>query len=278
MYNKKTFFAFVLPAYIPFLIFMIIPTITALLYSFTDWNGLEVTEFVGFSNFIKIASDDIFLNSLVFTVKFAVLSVISSNLIGFILALIVTSKLKGTVFFRSAFFVPNLITGLVLGYFWQYIFLYMLPLLGLPNLLINADSGLIALLIMGTWQMSGYLMLIYIASIQNIPKELNEAAKIDGAGYLARLKSIIWPMVAPAFTSGVFISLVGAFKCFDNNYSLTQGGPFRSTEMLALNIYNTAFVEQEYGYTQAKAIVFLFIILTVTGIQLYVTKKRELEM
>ena len=278
MYKKKTFFLFCAPAYIAFLIFMIVPTISGLVYAFTDWNGIKVTQFVGLSNFERVFKDQYFLDSIWFTTKMAVLGIICSNVMGFFLALLTTSKLKGTVFFRSAYFVPNLITGLVLGYFWQYIFLYLFPLLGLPNLLVDSFGGLIALTFMETWQRGGYLMLLYMAAIQNIPKELNEAAEVDGAGYLQRLRHIIWPMVAPAFTSATFITLTGAFKGFDNNFSLTMGGPFRSTEMIALNIYNTAFKENMYGYTQAKAIVYLLMIVVITSIQLYFTKRREVEM
>ena len=265
MYKKKTFFLFCAPAYIAFLIFMIVPTISGLVYAFTDWNGIKVTQFVGLSNFERVFKDQYFLDSIWFTTKMAVLGNICSNVMGFFLALLTTSKLKGTVFFRSAYFVPNLITGLVLGYFWQYIFLYLFPLLGLPNLLVDSFGRLIALTIMETWQRGGYLMLLYIAAIQNIPKELNEAALIDGATGWQLIRYIQLPLCRASIGTSVIASLTSRIAMYEQIALTTSGGPGDDTMSLPI-ILVKGIMDYRYGYANAVGVVMFIIGLIVLGV------------
>ena len=179
---------------------------------------------------------------------------------------------------------PNLIGGILLGFTWQFIFVQVFEAVGetfniswLQGWLTDQNTGFIGLLIVVTWQLSGYMMMIYIAQIQNIPDSVLEAAKIDGATGWKRLKSIIFPLMMPAFTIGLFLSISNSFKLFDQNLSLTGGGPVNSTQMLALNIYNTAFGENRFGLAQSKAVIFMIIVMAISIIQLTVTKKREVE-
>jgi raffinose/stachyose/melibiose transport system permease protein len=220
------------------------------------------------------------------------------NIIAFSLALLVTSELRLKHLYRVGFFVPNLIGGLILGYIWQFIFNNAIPSLGslIPGLKFLSDpnnlmlgkntSALIAMVIVGTWQYAGYIMMIYIAAIENVPQELHEAAKIDGATPWIRLKAITIPMAAQAFTVTMFLTLVNSFKQFDVNVSLTSGGPstmlfgkpILGTELIALNIYNTAFISNNLAQGQARAVVFFLVLAIISIIQVYVNKKKEIEL
>ncbi len=286
-YSKKWFWLFVLPILFAFTVVVLVPLVTGIYYSFTEWNGRvdQVPNFVGLKNYISVFKDEGFLNAFIFTTKFTLVSIVIVNVVGFSLALLVTRKLKMSNFMRTIFFMPNLIGGLILGFIWQFIFVGVFQTLGeslnilsLQGWLSNEKTGFWGLVIILTWQMAGYLMVIYIAALQNIPSELIEAAEIDGASSWERTRHIIIPMVAPAFTISIFLTLANSFKLFDQNLALTNGGPGNSTEMLALNIYKTAFTFTKFGEAQAKSIIFFLVVAVVTLFQVYLGKKKEVEM
>lgn len=282
---KWSFWAFVGPIFIAYALVQLIPLIFGVYYSFTNWDGIKSNiSFIGLKNYVEAFGDKTFLQSFFFTFKFTVLSVIILNLLGFGLALLVTRKSKFNNIFRTIFFMPNLIGGLILGFIWQFIFTQIFSAIGqstgqrwLLGWLSDGKTGLYGLAILMAWQMAGYLMVIYIASLQNIPQELVEAAEIDGANVFQKIKSIIIPLVRPAFTVSVFLTLSNSFKLYDQNLSLTAGGPANSTEMLAMNIYNTAFQFNKMGAAQAKAVVFLIMVGAISLTQVYLSKKGEVE-
>lgn len=286
--SKVRFWVFLAPALISFTIIVLIPTLIGFFYSLTDWNGIVGSEinFVGLQNFVDIFTrDDTFLHAFGFTALFSICAVILVNLVGFALALLVTQKFRGATLLRGIFFMPNLIGGLLLGFTWQFIFVSIFEAIAqktgwaiFSGWLSNTPTGFIGLLILTVWQLSGYMMIVYIAQIQQIPESVKEAARIDGAGSWAMLKKIILPLMMPAFTIGLFLSISNSFKMFDQNLALTQGGPYKSTEMIALNIYNSAFGANEFGLAQAKAIIFLIVVAAIGITQLVVTKRKEVEM
>ncbi len=286
--SKVRFWFFLAPALISFVLVVFIPMIIGFFYAFTNWNGIvgSKMEFVGFQNFIDIfARDNSFLHAFGFTALFSVCAVVLVNLVGFLLALLVTQPFKGATLLRGVFFMPNLIGGLLLGFTWQFIFVSIFEALSkttgwsaLSGWLSNPETGFIGLLILTVWQLSGYMMIVYIAQIQQIPESVKEAARIDGADGWNMLKGIVLPLMMPAFTIGLFLSISNSFKMFDQNLALTQGGPYKSTEMLALNIYNSAFGANEFGFAQAKAIVFMIVVAAIGVTQLVITKKKEVEM
>lgn len=285
--SKLRFWLFLAPALISFSIIVFIPMIMGFGYAFTDWNGMSTSaNFVGFKNFVDIfTNDNLFLHSFVFTALFAVIVVILVNLVGFLLALLVTQKFKGATVLRGIFFMPNLIGGLLLGFTWQFIFTSIFSAIGktlgitwLQGWLSNTETGFIGLVILTVWQLSGYMMIIYIAQIQQIPESVKEAARIDGANSWQTLRSVVLPLMMPAFTIGLFLTISNSFKMFDQNLALTSGGPYRSTEMLALNIYNSAFGTNQFGLAQSKAIIFLIVVAGIGITQLLITKKKEVEM
>ena len=285
--SKVRFWVFLAPALISFTIIVLIPTLIGFFYSLTDWNGIVGSEinFVGFQNFVDIFTrDDTFLHAFGFTALFSICAVILVNLVGFALALLVTQKFRGATLLRGIFFMPNLIGGLLLGFTWQFIFVSIFEAIAqktgweiFSGWLSNTPTGFIGLLILTVWQLSGYMMIVYIAQIQQIPESVKEAARIDGAGNWAMLKKITLPLMMPAFTIGLFLSISNSFKLFDQNLSLTGGGPVNSTQMLALNIYKTAFGENRFGLAQSKAVIFMVVVMAISIIQLTVTKKREVE-
>lgn len=286
--SKVRFWVFLAPALISFTIIVLITTLIGFFYSLTDWNGIVGSEinFVGLQNFVDIFTrDDTFLHAFGFTALFSICAVILVNLVGFALALLVTQKFRGATLLRGIFFMPNLIGGLLLGFTWQFIFVSIFEAIAqktgweiFSGWLSNTPTGFIGLLILTVWQLSGYMMIVYIAQIQQIPESVKEAARIDGAGSWAMLKKIILPLMMPAFTIGLFLSISNSFKMFDQNLALTQGGPYKSTEMIALNIYNSAFGANEFGLAQAKAIIFLIVVAAIGITQLVVTKRKEVEM
>ena len=286
-HSKIGFWLFLLPSLIAFTIVVLIPAVWGLGYSLTDWNGIsQEVHFIGIQNYITIFTQDKnFLHAFVFTALYSFCAVVCVNIVGFGLALLVTSKVKCSTLMRSAFFMPNLIGGILLGFTWQFIFTQAFGAISkatgikfLANWLSDTPTSFYGLLILVTWQLGGYMMIIYIAQIQNIPYNLIEASEIDGANGLQKLKNVIFPLVAPAFTIGIFLSLSTCFKLYDQNLALTNGGPYNSTEMLSLNIYNSAFKYNELGVAQAKAVVFLIIVASMGLIQLYFSKKKEVEM
>lgn len=279
--SKLNYWLFLAPCLVCFLGFVIVPTIMGFYYSLTDWNGIKKDyKFIGFENYITAFQDEQFWYSFAYTALFTLCSVILINGIGFLLALLVTKKFKGANFMRGVFFMPNLVGGLLLGYTWQMIFKKIFPATNIPILgdwLSNNTTGFLGLLILMVWQMSGYMMIIYIAGIQNIPDSVMEAASLDGATGMKRMFKITIPMVAQSFTIGLFLILSNSFKLFDQNLSLTGGGPNHKNEMLALNIYNTAYQSAKFGPAQAKAVIFFICIAIISVIQLSVTKKAEVE-
>ena len=285
--NKFSFVLFVGPILIAFLMVQIIPIFIGIYYSFTDWNGIDnYANWIGIKNYIQIfKNDEAFRNAFVFTAKFSIVSVITINLLGFGLALLVTKGMKFSNLLRSIFFMPNLIGGLILGFVWQFIFVKAFDWIGgklglsfLEGWLSTTTTGFWGLVILMSWQLAGYMMVIYIAALQGIPESLKEAAKIDGAGPFKRLIHITIPLISPAFTVGLFLSLSNSFKLFDQNLALTNGSPYNSTQMIALNIYSTAFTYNKLGLAQAKAVIFLLAVASITLTQLYFSKKREVEM
>jgi len=295
--NSLLFFLFLLPAVFAFCMVIVIPFIMGIYYSFTNWNAITGTavEWVGLKNYFAVKSDLTFLHAFLVTVVYAILNIVVLNVCAFFMALLVTSDLRFKGIYRAGFFLPNLIGGLILGYIWQFIFNNAIPSLGksigltwLYDHLFLAGQymALLAIVIVGTWQYAGYIMMIYVASIQGIPDSLLEAAEIDGANYFRKLRAIVFPLVAPAFTVSMFLTLINSFKQFDVNYSLTAGGPsgmfmgkaLMTNEFLALNIYNTAFSYNQLAQGQAKAIIFFIVIAVISMLQVRANKKREIEM
>lgn len=228
--SKKGFWIFILPALTAFIIVQAVPTIMGIGYSFTDWNGIgETKSFVGFGNYITtLTKDTQFHKAFLFTFAFSVCAVLTVNILGFALAMLVTQKIRGANILRGIFFMPNLIGGILLGFTWQFVFVQVFDAAGkalgvewLRGWLTNKETGFIGMLIVVTWQLAGYMMMIYIAQIQNIPDSVMEAAEIDGAVGWRRLKAIVLPLMMPAFTIGLFLSISNAFKLFDQNISLT---------------------------------------------------------
>jgi raffinose/stachyose/melibiose transport system permease protein len=278
---------FVGPSIVFFILIIVVPFLLGMVYSFTDWNGVSTNiHWVGFDNFKQIFSNDPkFLSAFWFTVRFTLVGVILTNVIGFFLAYFLTKPLKTRNFLRTIFFMPNVIGGLLLGFIWQFIFVkgfsavgdvtgwsfFNLPWLG------DEPTAFWGIVIVFVWQTAGYLMVIYISSLTNVSPDLLEAAEIDGASRWQVLRSIIFPLIMPGVTICLFLAISWSFKMFDLNLSLTKGGPFGSTESVALNIYNEAFVNNRYGIGTAKALVFFVIVAIITMIQVRVTKSKEVE-
>lgn len=280
-----SFWLFLAPVLIALSVVVFIPLIYGVIYSFTNWNGLRVSEFVGFQNYINAFGDKEFRDSLWFTVKYTFAAVIILNFLGLSLALIVTRQIRSSNFLRTVFFMPNLIGGLILGFIWQFIFISVfneigdrLEIEGLTGWLSTTRTGYWGLAILSSWQMAGYIMIIYIAYLQSIPQELIEAAKIDGASSSQRFRHITFPLVAPAFTISMFLTFSDSFKMYDQNLSLTAGGPFNSTQMVSMEIVRTAFQENQMAFAQSKAVVFFIIVAIVSLTQVYYNKKREVDL
>ena len=286
--GKITTALFVIPSLFIFINVVIIPFVMGIIYSFTNWDGFAFkgSTFVGFKNYAAAFGDEKFGAAFWLTTKYTFVMIILVNIVGLSLALLVTSKIKGKNFFRGIYFLPNLIGGLILGFIWKFVFTKFFDQFGAIthtsklffNWLDNPTGAFWALVVVGVWQMAGYVMVIYIASIESISEEVMEAASIDGANSWAKFKKITLPLIAPAFTISLFITLSNSFKQYDTNLSLTNGGPFGSTELVTMNIFSTAFNYNKYAQAQAKAIIFFLVIMVITVIQLYATKKREVDM
>lgn len=276
---KKYFPIFLLPTLLAFIFAFVIPFVLGVVLSFTKFTVVTDARWVGIRNYVEIFSDPKFefLKALRFTVLFAIVSVITVNVFAFILALMLTRKVKGTNAFRTIFFMPNLIGGIVLGYIWNLIINGVLYNFGI-TLTAKAEYGFWGLVVMMNWQMIGYMMVIYIAGIQNIPKDVMEAAKIDGAKSHQILGKITLPLVMPSITICMFLTLSNSFKLFDQNLALTAGAPSKESSMLALDIYNTFYGSLGgEGVGQAKAVIFFLIVALVAFIQLSLTRTREEE-
>ncbi|AEI45214.1 carbohydrate ABC transporter permease [Paenibacillus mucilaginosus] len=279
---------FVGPAFICFALIVIVPFFLGMYYSFTDWNGVsgKVT-WSGLANFKQILfNDPDFLKSFWFTVRFSVAAVIISNVLAFTVALILTRPLKLRNTLRTVFFLPNVIGGLLLGFIWQFIFVKGFPAIGqLTNIpffnlpwLGDEVTAFWGIVIVFAWQTAGYFMVIYIAALMNVPKDIMEAAQLDGAKPWQLLYQIIVPLIMPAVTVCLFLAISNAFKMFDLNLSLTKGGPFKSTESVALNIYTEAFQNNRFGLGTAKAFLFFIVVAVITTIQVRITKSKEVEV
>ncbi len=274
---KKYYGIFALPTTLVFTVVFLIPFILGIYLSFCDFTTVNDSVFTGFHNYIKAFSDSNFRNALWFTVKFTLVSVVSINVIAFALALLLTNNIKGRNFFRTVFFMPNLIGGIVLGYIWQLIINGILSTIGV-TITYDPSYGFWGLVVLMNWQMIGYMMIIYIAGISNIPKDLIDAAKVDGASSLGILRHVIIPMVMPSVTICLFLTITNAFKLFDANLALTDGAPSRQTSMLALDIYKTFYgAVGSQGAGQAKAVIFFILLAVISLIQLSITRKREVE-
>jgi raffinose/stachyose/melibiose transport system permease protein len=293
--RKLTEFLFLVPTVVAFIMVIIIPFFIGIYYSFTDWDGVNVAKnVVGLANYKAIFTEPGFLHAFLTTVLFTLFNVIAVNVAAFLMALLVTSNVKGRNLYRAGFFVPNLIGGIVLGSIWQFIFSSILPAVGkalgwawLSNSLItNANTVVGAMVTVNTWQYAGYIMMIYVASIQGISQQVMEAASVDGATYWTRVFRILMPLMANAFTISLFLTLTNSFKMYDVNLALTNGGPVtmfmktpvQASELLALNIYNTAFKYSKMALGQAKAVIFFVVLVIVSLVQVSINKSKEVEM
>lgn len=283
---------FLLPILIPFTLTILVPFVLGVFYSFTDWDGSYVTKFVGLANYTDFFKAPDYINSIVMTFAFSIINIIIVNVVAFALSLLVTQKLRGRNIYRAAYFVPNLIGGIVLGYVWQFIFNYFFVSIATTfgvedsqSLLISSNGAIAALIVVSTWQYAGYIMMIYVTALQGIPTSVIEASVIDGADGWKRMISIIVPMISHAFTICIFLTLVNSFKQFDLNLSLTNGGPSKmfmgrainGTELQALNIYKTAITRNKWALGQAKAVVFFVILAIVSILQVSISKRNEEE-
>ncbi|HEY9575268.1 MAG TPA: sugar ABC transporter permease [Lachnospiraceae bacterium] len=280
--NIRLFLLFVFPSLFLWFSVVVVPFFYGLGITFTDWDGMSMNiHFIGIENYKAVFTDSTFLTSLIKTVIFVISSLVLSNLIGLFLGISVTSGLKGQKLFRVGFFTPNIIGGIILGYIWNFIFSYVLTSLGktwgidsmTTSFLTHPTKALVALIIVSAWQMSGYLMVIYIAGLTNIPEELKEAARIDGAGAWQILRHLTLPLIRNSIAICIFLSITRAFMSFDVNLSLTAGGPYKSTELIAYKIYQTAFTSMEYGKGQAQALILFIIVAVIALLQVYFTKK-----
>lgn len=274
------------PTLIAFIAVIIIPFIYGIYMTFYEWDGISSTmPFAGFDNYKAVMQDEKFWTSIWLTIKYVAASVLLINVLAFALAYLVTTGVRGQNFFRASFFSPNLIGGLVLGFIWQFIFNIFLPSIGetynwelfTKTWLGDETKAFWALVIVTVWQYMGYMMVIFIAGLMSVPKDVLEAAKIDGTGGLKLVVNMILPLMIPSFIITVFLSLQRSFMVYDVNYALTGGGPFGSTVMASMHVYDKAFQRFDYGVGQAEAIVLFVIVAAITITQVYLTKRMEVE-
>lgn len=295
LFYKKWSKVLALPAAILFTMVILIPFIIGVVYSFTSWRGTYFAggenwwqALVGFDNYIKVFKTDKFITAFMYTLKFTGVAVVVVNVTSLIMSILLTKLQRGSGILRAIFYMPNLLGGLALGFIWQFIFQIVytkyffgengiFPIEALTNMTQNSTKAMFALVIMVTWQMAGYMMMIYVNGLNNIPKDLYEAANIDGASFFQRFRHITVPMLMPAFTIVFFLTLSGCFKLLDQNVALTNGN--FGTRMLALQILQTTkdTTPPNYGLAQAQAVIFFILIATVSLIQVYIMKKKEVE-
>lgn len=275
-YLKKHFVIFALPTVLAFLMFFAIPFVLGILLSFCKFTTVLDAQWNGLQNYFRAFTDKGFINALGFTTLFAIVAVTTINLIAFLMALLLTRGKKGTNTFRTIIFMPNLIGGIVLGYIWQLILNGILSAFG-ATLTESPQYGFFGLVILMNWQLIGYMMVIYIAGIQNVPSELLDAAKVDGASRFEIVRHITMPLIRPAITICLFLTLTHSYKLFDQNLALTAGAPAKQTTMLALDIFNTFYGRNGWeGVGQAKAVLFSIIVAVIALTQLYFTKRKEI--
>lgn len=286
---------FITPCLVTFILVILVPFFLGVWYSLTDWNGISTTQnFVGFANYIEMFQSPEFLYSFLVTIIYTVINVLLVNLMGFSLALLVTSKIKTRNLCRAGFFVPNLIGGVVLGYIWQFVFNQFFPVffetLGTnfmeQSMLSNANLVVFAMSIVFNWQYAGYIMIIFVAAIQGVSGEVLEAAKVDGASKLKITFKILIPMIAHAFTISMFLIIKNSFMLFDMNLVLTGGGPsirfmgsvIKSSSLLPLTIYNKSISSNQLAKGQAMSVVFFLVIALISLIQVTLNKRKEVEL
>ena len=277
---RKWFPVFVLPTLAAFCVGFIWPFVQGIYLSFCQFITVDNAKWVGITNYVKALTDETFGDSFVFTVAFAIVSTLLINGIAFVIALALTKEMKGTNIFRTVFFMPNLIGGIVLGYIWQILINCVLSNLAQPLLALNSTAGFWGIIILMCWQQIGYMMIIYVAGLQNVPPDLLEAAAIDGANAIQTLIKVKLPMLMSSFTICLFLTITNSFKLFDQNLALTAGEPAHATEMLALNIYNTFYARsgpQWKGIGQAKAVIFFILVVVISLSQLYATRSKEVQ-
>ncbi|OMF28182.1 carbohydrate ABC transporter permease [Paenibacillus sp. FSL H8-0259] len=286
---KKKITVFSIFALIPLFVFtavVIVPFIIGFVMTLTNWNGTSsVFQFIGFNNYKAAFSDNQFWVSLWLTIRYVFFTLILTNIVAFFLALLVTAGRKGQHFFRAGFFTPNLVGGIILGFVWQFIFARVLVYFGKTwgldiftySWLGDTTKAFWALVIVGVWQNAGYMMLIYIAGLMSIPSSLSEAANLDGAGSFQQLFRIKIPMMISSFTICLFLTLQRSFMVYDTNLSLTKGGPYRSTEIIAMHVYDDAFIYRNFGSGQAKAIMLFLIVSLIVTLQVRVMKRMEVD-
>ncbi|MEM1504643.1 sugar ABC transporter permease [Domibacillus sp. 8LH] len=279
---------FVLPAFVFYFVFLFIPMVGAGVYSFTDWNGLNPSyNFVWFDNYIEAFKDDeAFRHSFFFTLKYTIVVFFIQNIIALLLALLIESRVRSKGFFRTIFFMPNMLSLIISSFMFSFIFSNVFPELSQKAVFSFLDQAWIgdpnvsfySIVIVSLWQGIGYMMIIYMAALQGVPKQLKEAAMIDGANVFQRLRHVVLPMIMHAITICSFLTLNGAFKVFDVVYALTQGGPGTSTQVMALNIYQEAFSNNfRFGYANSKAMILFLVVLVITIIQVSISKRKEVE-
>lgn len=275
------------PMLVLFFIIKALPLILDVYYSFTNWNGISSDfDIVGIKNYILMLNDSQTWISIRFTLLYVIVRVVLINFLGFFLAYFLCKKLKGVNFLRAAFYIPNVIGGLILGFIWKFIFLQTFPLIAKTTgikffalaWLGTEATAFWGTIIVDVWQNLGYMMVIYIAGITAISPEYTEAAQIDGANSRHILRHIILPLVMPAITQCLFMSTLNAFKIYDLNVSLTGGGPYRSSEAFTMNIYNTAFMSRQMGLGAAKSLLFIIMIIIITEVQVHLTRRKEVQM
>ena len=277
---KKWWPIFVPPTFCAFIIGFVIPFAEGLYLSFCKFTTINKASWVGIGNYVEVFLDGQFWQSLGFTASFTVSSTILINVCAFAVALALTKGIKGTNIFRTVYFMPNLIGGIVLGYIWNILINCVLSLVGAPLLALNSTAGYWGMIVLMCWQQIGYMMIIYIAGLQSIPNELIEASRIDGASTLQTLFKVKIPNVMPSITICLFLTLTNSFKLFDQNLALTGGDPNHATEMLALNIYNNFYARSGAawkGIGQAKAVVFCIMVIAISLIQLKATRSKEVQ-
>lgn len=277
---------FVLPTLLAFIIGFIWPFIWGVALSFCKFTTVQNVTFVGLGNYAKIWLDDTFTHAFWFTAVFTVVSTVLINVLAFGIALLLTRGIRGTNIFRTTFFMPNLIGGIILGYIWQILLNGVLSALEKPLLSLNATYGFLGLVILMCWQQIGYMMIIYVAGLQSVPEDMLEAARIDGANGWQTLWKITIPNVMPSITICTFLTLTNSFKLYDQNLALTAGRPFiqqggeviKTTEMLALNIVNSFYASaRSRGVGQAKAVIFFVLVAVLSILQLRSTKDKEVQ-
>jgi raffinose/stachyose/melibiose transport system permease protein len=275
------------PAVLVFAAVMVLPFLYGIFLTFTDWDGKSSQySLVGLANYAAVFKDGVFWSSLLLTLRYAAFTVVLTNVVAFLLAYALSSGIKGSSFFRAGFFTPNLIGGIVLGLVWQFIFSRVMPEIGklvgssvlATSWLGDPERAFWAMVVVTVWQYSGYMMVIYIAGLTGVPTELIEAASIEGAGAWVKLKRIILPLLVPSIIICVFLTIQRSFMVYDLNLSLTGGGPYKSTALVSMNVYQTAFLSQQYGPGQAQAFFLFLIVAAVSIAQVYFGKKREVEL